>query len=147
MRPAQTSRPTTPRSPSHSATRTTGTAEVDAFVAALEHPRKAALLSLRSAILRVDPRIREAVKWNAPSFLVDDHFATFKLRPPTTLQRVPHAGAKAQRPPKAFRLDDPRGLVRWAAPNRCVATFATVAAAREHEAVLCDLVRQWTAQL
>ena len=56
--------------------------EVDALMAALDHPGKDGIELLRQAILGIDPRIREEVKWNAPSFRLEDHFATFKLHPP-----------------------------------------------------------------
>lgn len=52
---------------------------VDTYLAHLEHPYKKGVQALRKAILGVDARIREEVKWNAPSFCLEDHFATFRL--------------------------------------------------------------------
>ncbi|HKH48386.1 MAG TPA: DUF1801 domain-containing protein [Thermoanaerobaculia bacterium] len=74
-----------------------GSGAVDAFLATLEHPHKESIQALRSLILSLDPRIREEIKWNAPSFLIQDHFATFKLHPPTSIQLVLHTGAKPRR--------------------------------------------------
>lgn len=59
--------------------------EVDAYMGALEHPMAAQVERLRSAILGVDARINESIKWNAPSFYIDDHFATFNLHYPDLL--------------------------------------------------------------
>ena len=68
-------------------------ATVEAFLERLEHPHLAAIRLLRAAILSADPRIQESVKWNAPSFALGEHFATFKLRPVETVQIVLHTGA------------------------------------------------------
>ena len=45
-----------------------GRAEVDRYLAELEHPLKPAIARLRAAIVGSDPAITEHVKWNAPSF-------------------------------------------------------------------------------
>ena len=45
-----------------------GAPSVEAFLAALDHPRKQDILTVRQIILGADPRIQEAIKWNAPSF-------------------------------------------------------------------------------
>lgn len=134
--------------PPHVATAASaGSAEVDALLAGLAHPFQAALEDLRRAIRSLDPRIGEAVKWKAPSFHLADHFATFKLHPPTQLQLVLHRGAKAPKAPRPFRLDAPAGLVTWAAPDRCVITLRDSAHAAALSATVVDLVRQWIAQL
>lgn len=122
-------------------------AAVDRLLAGLEHPHKPAIERLRRVILGADPRIREAVKWNAPSFLIDRHFATFKLYPPKAIQLVLHTDAVAKKPARRFALDDPQGLVTWAAPDRCVVTLASADAARAHEADVVAFVRAWIAQL
>ncbi|WP_433414340.1 hypothetical protein ACQP1V_33825 [Microtetraspora malaysiensis] len=46
--------------------------EVDRFITALEHPLKAGIEQLRSAILASNADISEHVKWNAPSFRYED---------------------------------------------------------------------------
>lgn len=121
--------------------------EVDALMAALDHPGKDGIELLRQAILGIDPHIREEVKWNAPSFRLEDHFATFKLHPPGRIQLVLHTGAKPQRPPRSFALTGADALVKWAAADRCVITLAGTEAAREHRHQVVDLVGQWIRQL
>jgi hypothetical protein len=80
-------------------------ASVEDYLAALDHPIKAGLELLRQAILGLDERIQEEVKWNAPSFRLEDHFATFRLHPVSILQLVLHHGSKPNEPPRTFRLD------------------------------------------
>lgn len=123
-----------------------GTSEVDAFLAGLAHPRKKEIEALRAAILAADRRIRESIKWNAPSFMLDDHFATFKLHPPGSVQIVLHTGAKTKPNARPIQLDDPTGLLRWAAPNRGIVVFSTAPDARARKAFVA-LVKQWIAQL
>jgi hypothetical protein len=122
-------------------------ASVDAFMAALDHPRKAEIEALRVIILKADRRIGQGVKWNAPSFLLDDHFATFKLRPADTVQVVLHTGAKVKAAPVAFKIEDPAGLLAWAAPDRALVTFTDTADVRAKKAALTTIIQQWIGQL
>ena len=120
---------------------------VDAYLAALEHPHKKGVQALRQAILGVDARIREEVKWNAPSFCLEDHFATFRLHPGSIFQLILHTGAKAKRIPKQFHLDDPRGLLKWAAKDRCIMAFESDADAMTKRSEVTRMVKDWIAQL
>jgi hypothetical protein len=121
--------------------------DVTAFLTRLEHPQKAAIEAVRALILSADPRICESIKWNAPSFALADHFATFKLRPEATVQVVFHTGAKVQANPTARQVDDPAGLFTWAAPDRGLVTFADMAAIHAAQDAFVALVRQWIKQL
>ena len=120
---------------------------VDAYLAALNHPHKAGVQALREAILGVDDRIREAVKWNAPSFCIDEHFATFRLHPEPVFQLILHTGAKAMAEPRRMVLDDPGGWLKWASPDRCVIAFCSDADARARAHAVAGLVRDWMRQL
>lgn len=121
-------------------------ADVDAYLAALVHPHRDALLAYRDAIRRAAPDLREELKWNAPSFALDDHFATFRLHPAPAFQLILHTGAKARGSTKKFALADPSGIVRWAAPDRAVVTLPTAAGATEKRAVVA-MVTRWREQL
>lgn len=120
---------------------------IEQFMAALEHPRKAEIEELRAVLRRVDPRIGEAIKWNAPSYCIDDHFATFKLRPGDTVQIVFHTGARPKRPGRKFAVADPAGLLTWAAPDRCIATLPADGSKRSQHKAIAAIARQWIAQL
>jgi len=121
--------------------------EVDRYMARLKHPLKAEIEAIRSIILGADPRIREAVKWNAPSYYIDDHFATFNLRSAESVQVVLHRGAKAKDNTFAPRIDDPSGLLTWAAQDRCVAAFPNLKAVRSHRRAFTGILQQWIRQL
>lgn len=121
----------------------TKTVAVDDFMARLEHPLKAEIEALRDAVLRADDRIKESIKWNAPSFYVSEHFATFKLRPPGTVQLVFHRGAKVRADDASADLEDPAGILAWAAKDRCVATFSDLKDIEAKKVALTAIVRAW----
>jgi hypothetical protein len=134
------------------ATRTPKTAAADAtsvtaFLANLDHPHRAGIERLRTLILGLDPRIGEEIKWNAPSFRFDDHFATFKVYPPKNIQLVLHTGAKAKSNARTFAIDDPDRLLTWPATDRCVLTLASTQALIDHETAVLRIIRQWIEQL
>jgi hypothetical protein len=120
---------------------------VDVYLDALEHPHKKGVQLLRKAILSLDANIHEEVKWNAPSFRLEDHFATFRLHPGTMFQLILHPGAKVKASPKQFLLDDPRGLVKWATKDRCTIAFESDADATMKSAAVKQLVKDWISQL
>jgi hypothetical protein len=127
--------------------KTPATADVEAFVKLLNHPHKTGINRLRAAIKSLDPRIVEEIKWNAPSFKIDDHFATFKLYPPECIQIVLHTGVKPKTPLRAFALDDPYKLLKWPAVDRCVLTLTSSGHAEQLEKVVTKMVKQWIEQL
>lgn len=120
---------------------------VHALLEALEHPHKAGILELRDWILALDPRISEEVKWNAPSFRLEDHFATFRLHPPKGIQLILHTGAKAKSNSRRFVITDPAGLLAWPATDRCVLTAGSTSQLRAHKSQVQVIVKQWLSQL
>ena len=120
---------------------------VDDFMARLEHPLKAEIEAVRAIILGADSRIHESIKWNAPSFSIAEHFATFKLRPIETVQVDFHTGAKAKPTSRAMEIDDPAGLLTWAAKNRCMAVFSDMQDITSKTAALVMIVNQWIEQM
>jgi hypothetical protein len=123
----------------------TRSAEVDAYMATLDHHMTAQVEKLRAAILDADPRVNESIKWNAPSFFIDDHFATFNLHYPDRVQIVLHAGAKVNPDAVQFEISDPAGLLKWASVDRASVTFGSAAEVDDRLASFLDIVRQWIA--
>jgi hypothetical protein len=115
---------------------------VDAFMAVLEHPHKAAVGAIRQAILAADPSICEGIKWKAPSFRTTEYFATTHLRAKVGVGVVLHLGAKVRATP-SVSIDDPGGLLEWLAKDRAMASFAGVDDVRTKEVALQRIVRQW----
>ena len=125
------------------ATPTDSSAAVDAFMARLDHPRKADIERLRALILAVDPSIAEGVKWNSPSWRTSEYFATTHLRAKSGLAVILHLGAKVRELPGGFAIDDPDGLLAWLGKDRASASFSDSGDLARKASAFQDLLRQW----
>lgn len=67
---------------------------MDAFVAALGHPLEAEIDQVRDAILDVDPRITETIKWKSPTFVFEGNIASIDPRSKKHVNLMFHQGAK-----------------------------------------------------
>lgn len=123
------------------------TNSVNEFMARLDHPRKAEIEAVRAILLSADPTIQESIKWNAPSFSITEHFATFKLRPTETVQVVLHTGAKVKPTSTAMEIDDPAGLIQWATKDRGMVVFADMQHITAKQRAFATIVQQWIAQI
>ena len=118
--------------------------DVDAFLAALEHPHKAEILALRQAILAADPRIAEGIKWNAPSFRTSEWFATFHLRAKDGVQVILHFGAKVRDKSTArAAVADPDVLLEWLGTDRASVKFRDAADVEAKRSAFAAVLRQW----
>ena len=134
----------TPGKTTRHATSADTSVAVDAFIAALDDPRKPMLQTLRDAILAVDPAIAEGIKWNAPSFRKQEYFATFNLRGKQGLMLILHLGAKARTlPAGGLDIDDPQRLLTWLGKDRAQVVFADAEALDARIPALQVILRQW----
>jgi len=123
-------------------------AEVTEFLIASKHPLRDEIDVVRRIIVDASPEIREGVKWNAPSFRTSDWFATLNgPRATESIQLILHAGAKRKDVEARGTIEDPAGLLKWLADDRCMVTFADGADARRRGAALQSIVRAWVALL
>lgn len=124
--------------------RPTPTESVGAFLAALDHPRKAEILALRGIILGADARIAEGIKWNAPSFRTSEWFATFHLRARDCVQVILHFGARVRdRSAARAAIADPDALLEWLADDRASAKFRDMAAVEAKQSAFAAVIREW----
>lgn len=111
---------------------------------ATAHPRQPVIEALRAIILAADDRIKEGVKWNAPSFYTTEHFVTFHLRAQDRVQLILHLGSKTQADATVRdAVGDSTVPLEWRAPDRAIATFSSVADVQRHQAAFTRLVRRW----
>jgi hypothetical protein len=129
-------------------TASTGHGDVEAFLAALEHPCKPELHAVREMILGADPAIAEGIKWNAPSFRTSESFATFHLRAKDGVQVILHLGAKKRddADPGAG-IADPGALLEWLAKDRASVKFRDLQDIEAKRAAFMDVIRQWIRHL
>lgn len=116
---------------------------VGEYLDALKHPLRPAILALRKSILSVDSRIEEEVKWNAPSFKITEHFATFRLNPAPICQLILHTGAKVRKRKARLPIDDPHGILEWASMDRAVVDIASSADAKAKTGPLKAILEAW----
>ncbi|HYR09262.1 MAG TPA: DUF1801 domain-containing protein [Longimicrobium sp.] len=120
------------------------TEEVEAFLDALDHPRKPEILALRRIILGADPAIAEGIKWNAPSFRTSEWFATFHLRAKAGVQVILHFGAKVRDKSVArAAIADPDALLAWLGEDRASATFRDLPDVEAKQSAFAAVIREW----
>src|SRR5262245_39403458 len=124
-----------------------GSEAVERYMAALVHPLKSEVETLRQIILKADTRISEGIKWNAPSFYCDDWFATFDLRSMSWVQIVLHHGTKTKAPRERPHLKDAGKIVKWITNDRCVARFVSGAGMAAEAPGFTRVVTDWVQSL
>ncbi len=121
-----------------------GPESVESFLAALDHPRKQEILTLRQLILDADPTIEEGIKWNAPSFRTSEYFATFHLRATEGVQLILHLGArKRDIPAGGIAIDDPDALLEWLGKDRATVKLGDAAEIEARRGALTAVIRDW----
>jgi hypothetical protein len=119
-------------------------AEVDQFMAALDHPQKETIGYLRAVVLGSDPGIAEHVKWKAPSFLHGgEDRVTFQLRAKKGVQLIFHRGAKVKDDQAVFKFTDDSGLLDWISSDRATVIFQDLDDVKAKEEAFVVLVRSW----
>ena len=117
---------------------------VDVLLSSLKHPATAEIQMLRAIVCEVSPSIQEGVKWNAPSFRVDEYFATINLREKQGVGVVLHFGAKV-RDVAAGResIADPDRLLKWLAKDRATVSFSGKDDIAARKPAFQAVLRQW----
>lgn len=115
---------------------------VEELLDKLDHPLKPALLRLREIVLSADGRLRETVKWNAPSFVLDgEDRVTINIHRGKTVMMVLHRGAKKAAEP--FRFEDRSGLAEWRSADRGVVMLGDLASVEAESSKIRSLVAAW----
>lgn len=119
---------------------------VNALLAALTHPLKPTIESVRRAVLEADSAITEGTKWKSPSFYCCGWFLTIGCRKPTQLDVVLHCGAKVQADcTVGDSVEDPEKLLSWPSKDRALLAFKSEADFQAKKSAFQRIVRQWAA--
>jgi hypothetical protein len=117
---------------------------VTAFLETLQHTRKPEINRVRNIILGAHPDLVEKIKWNAPSFgLEEDDRITFRLQPGNKVDLIFHRGVA--RKDDEFAFTDETGLLKFVAPDRAVLEFSDATDIEVKTEQLRWLVRAWIA--
>ncbi len=111
-------------------------AEVDAYMARLQHPLKAEMEAVRTIIREANSKLIERVKWNAPSFFYKKDMLAFNPRAQEFVQLVFvfYDGAMIQ---------EPTGLLEGDYKDRRLAKFHSLDDIRTKKAALEAVVNAW----
>ena len=119
-------------------------ADVDALLAKAKHPLAAEIDVVRAWLLSASGDVVEAVKWNTASYRTTDFFAAIHLRSTDSVQVVLHMGAKAKSTAQTgLDIQEPEGLCRWLAKDRCLVTLGKGTALKANRARFVAFVREW----
>ncbi len=118
-----------------------GTAEVDRYMAALNHAHAAEIQALRGVILGSGAGVIEGIKWNAPSYRTHEYFATTNLRVKGGVGIILHLGAKVR--DTAVQIDDPDNLLTWHGVNRASFTVHDMEMLRASTPAIRAILAQW----
>lgn len=115
---------------------------------AAAHPQRAVIDTMRALIARAVPHATESIKWNAPSFALAEHFATFHLRAKAGVHLVLHLGAK---PHSAVDMREALGIkaafLDWKGPDRAVVAVRDAAHLSTIQPQLARVIRAWAAHV
>ena len=68
--------------------------EVDAWFATYDNPMKAVIQRVRAIILGADERLKETIKWQAPTFMYKGNLASFFPKSRSHASLMFHTGAE-----------------------------------------------------
>ena len=77
--------------------------EVDAWFESYENPQKNLVQAVRDVILDTDPRVTEAIKWKAPTFIYAGNIASFYPKSRKHVSLLFHTGASLPGPRRTPR--------------------------------------------
>lgn len=125
--------------------RRTGPDQVASFMEALEHPLKAEIEAVRSIILEANVHLTEKIKWNAPSFCVNNaDRITFNLYRQDRILLIFHCGSQGTPFANNGPLfeDDTRQL-KWVSGDRATITFRSMDDVIGMKTDLIQIINQW----
>ena len=116
-----------------------GTAAVNEYMKAIEHPFKAEIEAVRAIIVNANSKVSERLKWNAPSFFCDLDMAAFNPRAKGFVQLIFIY-------PKGAPAND-GGLLQGEWKDRREARFYDLNDVQAKKAALEKVVNDWLASL
>ena len=118
--------------------------EVTKFLDNLNHPLREEIEYLRKLILSTDIGLTEGIKWNGPSYSINNEDRiTIKINPPKLIQVIFHRGAKVKEQLRERLLGDEYSLLSWRENDRAIATFKNIEEIRQNQEILKEIVVKW----
>lgn len=121
---------------------------VTEYLEDLSADKLAEVAMLREMILSINPALTEHIKWNAPSYVLEDtDRITFGMNKTGVTTLVLHMGAARKENTNAGPLlSDDRGLVEWKSDIRGVMTFNHIEEIAARSEDISYVLQQWLTQ-
>lgn len=121
---------------------------VEEFLDGLNEDKRSQVDTLRDLILNTEPQLKEHIKWNAPSYVLDgEDRITFNLmNKQEVVKLVLHMGATRKEDKKGKPImQDQSELIEWSSDIRGMITFNTIDDITSNIAALKRIITDWLA--
>lgn len=120
---------------------------VSEFLDDLSQDKTAQVEELRSTIKASRPELKEIIKWNAPSYVLNgEDRITFNINREGLVKLVFHMGATREENKKAKPIMyDGSGLIEWNSDIRGYITFQDLEDVRKKKDAVAELSNRWLA--
>lgn len=112
-------------------------AQVEEYLRTLEHPFQVEMAAVRQIILRANSKVRERIKWKAPSFYYVKDIGAFNPRAEGYLQLILVF-------PNGI-VGDPAGIMQGDWSDRREARFYDIEDVQAKEAGITQIINDWVA--
>jgi hypothetical protein len=121
------------------------TTDLHTWLEELEHPLKQEMLELREIILEANKQLTEHIKWNAPSYCINEEDRiTFNLRAKDKIRLVLHCGVKIKaRKLKGKISSDTQQWLEWAADDRALLSFSDMIEIMQKKKTIQQIIKEW----
>lgn len=118
--------------------------EVSEFINQLNHSLKLEFLELRNIILTHFPKLNEHIKWNAPSYQINNEDClTFNFSNKKEIRLILHRGALPKMQPQEKLIKIDFVLLKWASNDRAIVTFSSKEDVDNHQENLISTITKW----
>ena len=119
---------------------------VQEFLDDLDADKRAQIEALRRVIMAAEPRLKEHIKWNAPSYILDgeDRITFNVMNKQGVVKLVLHMGATRQEDKKATPvMQDANRIIEWSSNIRGMITFADASELESKLPAVKQIITQW----
>lgn len=122
-----------------------GHEQVIEFLRQLQHPLKTEIKEVREIILSTSDQITEHIKWNAPSFCVNNQDRiTFNLHGKEGFRLIFHCGTqRTEYVDKGPLFEDDTKLLDWITGDRAMIKFLSASDVENNRHHLIKVVTKW----
>lgn len=118
--------------------------QVEDFITNLDHPLEQEIRILREIILESNSSLKEHIKWNAPSFYIDNEdYISLKLYPLLSVQVIFHRGAHVKEVPQQKLIESKSKLINWVTNDRGFVKFKNLKDIDAQKTEFKELVNLW----